>query len=90
MPFIEVPIIGSGDTFDPYRAETTLPKSAVIPTDSNGRPRFTTTIVWIPDARDKDIPRSKARIPLEAARALIRQLDPAVKVDHMRKAKGQR
>jgi hypothetical protein len=79
MPYIEVPITGDGSRENPYRANTTLPKSAVIPTDSQGKPRHTTTIVWVPANRERDIPRNIRKLTDEEGRRLARQLDPGSK-----------
>jgi len=51
MPYVEVPIIGTGTERDPYRPS--LPAgvtrwSAHIPSNPDGRPRFLTALVWIP------------------------------------------
>jgi hypothetical protein len=84
MPYIEVPIIGSGDSRnDPYRAGINVSKSCVIPTDKDGKPTSTTTIVWVPDRYETEIPRSITRINTTEARELIRQLDPNVNPDRV-------
>ena len=83
MPYIEVPIIGSGAPRsqkephgDPYRPAIALPKRAVIPSNPDGSPKFTTCLVWIPDQYETSIDRTIVRIPIKRARALIRELDP--------------
>jgi hypothetical protein len=84
MPYVEVPIIGSGEGRthggDPYRAALSVPKSAVIPTDKDGKPLYTTTIVWVDDKNETEIPRDRRRIPEKEARRLLREMDPQLDV----------
>lgn len=76
MPYVEVPIIGSGTREDPYRANLRVSKSAVIPSNPDGSPKHKTTVVWVNDKYDNEIERGKRRIPTEEAKELIRQIDP--------------
>lgn len=96
MPYIEVPIEGSGDGplsrgGDPYRARMNgVPGSAVIPTDKDGKPTQTTAIVWVDPKNDTEVDRSIRRIPDTEARGLLRQLDPKVDPDTVEQKRGIR
>lgn len=86
--YLEVQIDGSGDRTkgqggDPYRARLNVPKSAVIPSNADGSPKNTTTVVWVDDKYDRDVPRNIKRIPLEEGRDLARQMDPNVNTDRL-------
>ena len=90
--YIEVRIDGSGDGMlanggDPYRARLTVPGSAIIPGDSQGRPLNTTTIVWVADKFDTEVPRNIKRIPLEEGRTLVRQLDSKADLNKLEQIK---
>jgi hypothetical protein len=81
--YIEVPIIGSGAVDDKYRAAVRVPTSAVIPSDKDGKPKFTTTIVWIDDKHETEVDRSIRRIPLQEARQLAKQMDPTANLNRL-------
>lgn len=90
MPYLEVPIIGSGEPRtarnpqgDSYRGAVTVGKSCVIPSNPDGSPKFTTAIVWVPDKYETEIPRAIPRIPLAQGRQLARQMDPSANLDRL-------
>lgn len=81
--YLEVPIIGSGARGDQYRANLRVPKSCVIPSNPNGSPKFSSTLVWVPDRFDAEVDRRLRRIPSGEARTLVAQMDPRASVDRM-------
>jgi hypothetical protein len=77
VPYIEVPIEGTGEHGNHYRAKLRrgVPRSAVIPSLPNGKPRYTTALVWVDDQYDNELAKGLTRISASEGRALARQMD---------------
>lgn len=86
MPFIRVPIIGSGTRANPYRPA--LPPVAVrwsahIPSFPDGQPRYSNAYVWVPQGVHGQLPPEVTRVPRDEAYTAIRQRDPDARPEAM-------
>lgn len=88
MAYYECPIKGTGTVKDPYRPDKPsfiTRWSAQIPSNSDGTPKFSNCIVWVPDKilMPLILPSNFKKLEEEIARNIIITRDFQTQYDHI-------